>query len=177
MKLFLLTGLLAGCLAAPQYGPGAHSGGGSSNQNQRAPVSAPVCRTEYTTIWDTEYVETETQECNTIYVNECNTLTREQCRNVPRKECRNVPKKECRTEYRDVCEDRFRTVNEPYTETECMTRYKEDCEYQWEGQGQAKVWVPIAGTCKTNPYESCNDVNKQRERQVADRVCNKVIDF
>jgi len=73
-----------------------------------------------------------------------------------------------------VCEDSVRTVSEPYTETDCKTEYKEDCEYQWEGQGQAKVWVPIAGTCQKNPYETCNDVTKQRQVQVPHQVCNDV---
>merc|ERR1711962_1269907 len=60
---------------------------------------------------------------------------------------------------------KFRTEYEDYTETECTTEHKEDCEYHWEGQGEAKVWVPIPGTCKSNPYNTCVDVKKQRERQ------------
>merc|ERR1711982_251257 len=58
--------------------------------------------------------------------------------------------------------------------TECVTEYKEDCEHQWEGHGHDKVWAPIAGTCKTNPYETCKDVAKTKEKQVAYPVCNDV---
>merc|ERR1712008_422702 len=32
-----------------------------------------------------------------------------------------------------------RTVYEPYTETECVTLYKENCEYHWVVQGNTKV--------------------------------------
>merc|ERR1712183_957658 len=46
--------------------------------------------------------------------------------------------------------------------------------YQWEGHGNNKVWAPIAGTCKTNPYETCKDVTKTKERQVAYPVCNDI---
>merc|ERR1712107_141108 len=103
-----------------------------SESAPEGPCSEPSvsCRTEYTTLWDTEYIETETEECNTVY--------------------------------------------ETYTETKCRTEYKDDCEYQWEGEGNAKVWVPIPGTCKSNPYDTCEDVPRQKERQVPYPVCNKV---
>merc|ERR1712033_80975 len=113
-------------LAAPQY-----AGVVPSHPVKTAPLTGSVqCRTEYATLWDTEYKETETEVCTTEY--------------------------------------------EPYTETECVTEYKEDCEYQWEGHGHDKVWAPIAGTCKTNPYETCKDVAKTKEKQVAYPVCNDV---
>merc|ERR1719242_309433 len=66
------------------------------------------------------------------------------------------------------------TEYEPYTETECSTEYKEDCQYQWEGHGNNKVWAPIPGTCKQNPYDSCKDVSKTKEKQVAYPVCRDV---
>merc|ERR1711915_44204 len=94
-------------------------------QPVRAPakqVSSSVqCRTEYATIWDTTYQETETQECVTKYDNVCKTTFERQCQPTTRQECN--------------------TVYEPYTETECSTQYKEDCEYQWEGHGNNKVWA------------------------------------
>merc|ERR1711892_1074669 len=104
----VLCSLTAG---APQYG-----GVQPSNPGKTAPLTGSVqCRTEYTTLWDTEYKETE-----------------------------------------------------------CSTQYKEDCEYQWEGYGNDKVWAPIAGTCKKNPYDECKDVTKTKEKQVAYPVCNDV---
>merc|ERR1712151_1316799 len=81
---------------------------------------------------------------------------------------------QCSTVYKNVCVEQYKTEYEPYTETECGTEYKEDCEYQWEGHGHDKVWAPIAGTCKKNPYETCVDVAKTKEKQVAYPVCNDV---
>merc|ERR1739846_284025 len=106
--------ILSLTVGAPQYG-----GVQPSPPVKTAPLTGSIqCRTEYTTLWDTEYKETETEVCT--------------------------------------------------------TEYKEDCEYQWEGHGHDKVWAPIAGTCKTNPYETCKDVAKTKERQVAYPVCNDV---
>merc|ERR1739848_56199 len=133
-------------VAAPQYG-----GVQPSPPVKTAPLTGPIqCRTEYTTLWDTEYKETETEVCTTEYEKQCNTV------------------------YKNVCVEQYKTEYEPYTETECVTEYKEDCEYQWEGHGHDKVWAPIAGTCKTNPYETCKDVAKTKEKQVAYPVCNDV---
>merc|ERR1712077_141610 len=133
-------------LAAPQY-----AGVVPSHPVKTAPLTGSVqCRTEYATLWDTEYKETETEGCTTEY------------------------EKECRTVYKNVCVEQYKTEYEPYTETECVTEYKEDCEYQWEGHGHDKVWAPIAGTCKKNPYETCVDVAKTKEKQVAYPVCNDV---
>merc|ERR1712045_997794 len=133
-------------LAAPQY-----AGVVPSHPVKTAPLTGSVqCRTEYTTLWDTEYKETETEVCTTEYEKECNTV------------------------YKNVCVEQYKTEYEPYTETECVTEYKEDCEFQWEGHGHDKVWAPIAGTCKKNPYETCKDVAKTKERQVAYPVCNDV---
>ena len=82
--------------------------------------------------------------------------------------------KQCATVYKSVCEDQARTVYEPYTETECSTEYKEDCEYQWEGTGYNKVWAPIPGTCRNNPYDKCGDVQKQKVKQVPYQDCQNV---
>merc|ERR1711922_119906 len=138
--------ILSLSVGAPQYG-----GVQPSPPVKTAPLTGSVqCRTEYTTLWDTEYKETETEVCTTEYEKQCNTV------------------------YKNVCVEQYKTEYEPYTETECVTEYKEDCEYQWEGHGHDKVWAPIAGTCKTNPYETCKDVAKTKERQVAYPVCNDV---
>merc|ERR1712020_676388 len=133
-------------LAAPQY-----AGVVPSHPVKTAPLTGSIqCRTEYATLWDTEYKETETEVCTTEY------------------------EKVCSTVYKNVCVEQYKTEYEHYTETECVTEYKEDCEYQWEGHGHDKVWAPIAGTCKKNPYETCVDVAKTKEKQVAYPVCNDV---
>ena len=56
MKVLLVLPLLGSCLSAPQYGGGASQ-----------------CRTEYGEVWDTEYVETETQECQAVQEKQCST--------------------------------------------------------------------------------------------------------
>merc|ERR1712088_454384 len=154
--------ILSLSVGAPQYG-----GVQPSPPVKTAPLTGSVqCRTEYTTLWDTEYKETETEVCTTE--------TQRLCQPTTRQECNTVYEKQCNTVYKNVCVEQYKTEYEPYTETECVTEYKEDCEYQWEGHGHDKVWAPIAGTCKTNPYETCKDVAKTKERQVAYPVCNGV---
>merc|ERR1711875_103828 len=144
LQSLVYTTIISLSLGAPQYG-----GVQPSPPVKTAPLTGSVkCRTEYATLWDTEYKETETEVCTTEY------------------------EKQCSTVYKNVCVEQYKTEYEPYTETECVTEYKEDCEYQWEGHGHDKVWAPIAGTCKTNPYETCKDVAKTKEKQVAYPVCN-----
>ena len=63
---------------------------------------------------------------------------------------------------------------EYYTETECNTDYKQDCEYRWEGSGNNKVWAPIPGSCNNNAYDKCGDVQKQKLKQVPYQDCQKV---
>merc|ERR1712168_516380 len=150
--------ILSLSVGAPQYG-----GVQPSLPVKTAPLTGSVqCRTEYTTLWDTEYEKV------------CRTETQRLCQPTTRQECNTVYEKQCNTVYKNVCVEQYKTEYEPYTETECVTEYKEDCEYQWEGHGHDKVWAPIAGTCKTNPYETCKDVAKTKERQVAYPVCNDV---
>jgi len=157
-------------LAAPQY-----AGVVPSHPVKTAPLTGSVqCRTEYATLWDTEYKETETEVCTTEYEKVCRTETQRLCQPTTRQECNTVYEKQCSTVYKNVCVEQYKTEYEPYTETECVTEYKEDCEYQWEGHGHDKVWAPIAGTCKKNPYETCVDVAKTKEKQVAYPVCNDV---
>ena len=73
--------------------------------------------------------------------------------------------KKCTTVYKNVCVDQYKTEYEPYTETECSTQYKEDCEYHWQGEGNNKVWVPIPGTCKNKPRDKCKNVTRRRPKQ------------
>merc|ERR1711915_666780 len=145
MKAILVFSLVTVAMSAPQYG-------GGSSQPVKAPVqSASVqCTTEYVEVWDTNYVETESQQCQTVYKSVCN------------------------TEYQEVCNQKYRDETEYYTETECNTDYKQDCEYQWEGTGNNKVWAPIQGTCKNNAYDKCEDVQKEKLKQVPYNDCNNV---
>merc|ERR1712080_453577 len=160
----VVAACLYSVLVAPQYGPGV-----SVSQPQRNPSGgSPIkCRTEQTTVWDTTYVETKENVCNTVYVNQCEILYERQCRPTSREVCQTTSKQQCTTNYKEECHEEFRTEYEPYTETECSTTYKEDCQFHWEGTGNDKKWVPDRSTCKNNPYEHCEDVQKQHERQVS----------
>merc|ERR1719500_696270 len=89
------------------------------------------CRTEYTTLWDTEYQDIETHECVTKWVPVCET----------------------------------------YTETECSTENREECEYTWEGEGENVEWVAIPGTCELQPHDECVDVTKQKCTEEAKEMC------
>jgi len=133
-----------------------------------------VCATHYTTIWDTEYKVQTVEECKTHYEKQCKLENQRLCEETTREECKVVKDKVCETIYQKVCVDEYKTVLEPYTETECVTLYKEDCEYQWVGHGNNKVWAPIQSTCKKNPYEECKDVQKTHEKLVAHPVCKDV---
>merc|ERR1712115_333777 len=160
MKSFLVVPLLASvCLGAP-YGAPAPPPTTVQPQPAKIIEQKPelVCATHYTTVWDTEYKVEVVQECKTHYGEECKT----------------VKDQVCETVYQKVCVDEYKTVYEPYTETECVTLYKEDCEYQWVVQGNNKVWAPIQSTCKKNPYDECKDVEKTHEKLVAYPVCKDV---
>merc|ERR1712121_4905 len=170
LQFLVYTTIISLSVGAPQYG-----GVQPSLPVKTAPLTGSVqCRTEYATLWDTEYRETETEVCTTEYEKVCRTETQRLCQPTTRQECNTVYEKQCSTVYKNVCVEQYKTEYEPYTETECVTEYKEDCEYQWEGHGHDKVWAPIAGTCKRNPYKTCVDVAKTKEKQVAYPVCNDV---
>jgi hypothetical protein len=154
-----LAPLLLSCLVA----------GAPQHQSQSV-----ACRTEYSQVWDTQYQEKETQECVTNYEKVCQTVTERLCQPTTRQECHTRYEASCSTVYKSVCVQQYKTEYEPYTETDCTTQYKEDCEYQWEGNGNNKVWAKIPGTCKQNPYDKCQDVTKTKEKQVAYPVCNDV---
>jgi len=77
------------------------------------------------------------------------------------------------TIYKNVCVQKYRTEYEPYTETECTTEYKQDCQYEWQGEGNDKVWAAIDGTCQNVPYDECKDVEKTHARQVAYEACHE----
>merc|ERR1712130_857280 len=160
LSTFVIVGLATG------YPQG--YGGVQPAPSRQVSSSSIQCRTEYATIYDTTYQETKTQECVTKYDNVCKTTFERQCQPTTRQECNTVYEKQCKTIYKNVCVDKYRT------ETECSTQYKEDCEYQWEGHGNNKVWAPIPGTCKNNPYDECKDVTKTKAKQVAYPVCNDV---
>ena len=76
----------------PQYSSGGVSSQAAAPSNPTTQVS---CWTEQATVWDTQYVETESQECQTVQMMQCNTLYQEQCVPTMKQECRMVPDQEC----------------------------------------------------------------------------------
>jgi len=162
-------------VAAGTTHPAGHYGASTVVQPARQ-VAAPTvqCRTEYVTLWDTEYQEKEEQVCNTVYEKQCHTRTQRLCQPTTRQECHQEYEQQCATVYNNVCVQKYRTEYEPYTESECTTEYKEDCQYEWKGAGNDKVWAPIDGTCQNVPYDECKEVAKTHAKQVAYQECQDV---
>merc|ERR550517_2050303 len=174
MILSLVSSVLFASLALGA--PGASNYGGAAVVGPAKQIASPSiqCRTEYVTLWDTEYQEKEEQICETVYEKQCSTRTQRLCQPTTRQECHTEYEQQCSTIYKNVCVQKFRTEYEPYTESECTTEYKQDCQYEWRGQGNDKVWAPIEGTCQNVPYDECKEVAKTHAKQVAYQECNDV---
>merc|ERR1712010_78496 len=172
MRLSLVSSVLVASMV--QAAPGASSYGGPAKQIASPP--SIQCRTEYVTLWDTEYQEREEQVCVTEYEKQCSTRTQRLCQPTTRQECHTEYEQQCSTIYKNVCVQKFRTEYEPYTESECTTEYKQDCQFEWRGYGNDKVRAPIEGTCQNVPYEECNDVPEQKCVSVPKQVCVTVPD-
>merc|ERR1711971_199370 len=132
------------------------------------------CRTEYITVWDTEYEERETEECVTKWVPECKTVTERKCETTTRNVCDKVYEKKWTTVWKNVCEEEYKTEYVTVTETKCSTKNSKDCEYTWEGKGDNMKWVIIPGSCNIQPHDKCKDVTKQVPLQVPHEVCREV---
>jgi len=170
MRLSLVSSVLVASMV--QAAPGASSYGGPAKQIASPP--SIQCRTEYVTLWDTEYQEREEQVCKTVYEKQCSTRTQRLCQPTTRQECTTEYANECSTIYKNVCVQKYRTEYEPYTESECTTEYKQDCQFEWRGYGNDKVWAPIEGTCQNVPYDECKEVAKTHAKQVAYQECKDV---
>merc|ERR1711862_842522 len=128
----LFASLALGAPGASNYGAAAVVG----PAKQIASSPSIQCRTEYVTLWDTEYQEKEEQVCVTKYEKECTQRVQRLCQPTTRQECHTEYEKQCNTIYKNVCVQKFRTEYEPYTESECTTEYKQDCQYEWKGSRQ-----------------------------------------
>jgi len=133
-----------------------------------------LCNLEYSTTWYTDYKEIETEECHTEYDKICTKEVNVVCVDSSVTKCDLVTNTVCHTEYSQQCKDHVKLELEPYIETVCETKYQEECEHRWEGEGNEKIWVPILGTCRQEPYEECADLAKTKERQVTYPVCEDV---
>merc|ERR1712141_531353 len=119
MRLSLVSSVLVASMV--QAAPGASSYGGPAKQIASPP--SIQCRTEYVTLWDTEYQEREEQVCKTVYEKQCSTEYKQDCQfewrgygndkvwapiegtcqNVPYDECKDVPEQKCVSVPRQVC--------------------------------------------------------------------------
>merc|ERR1712013_520671 len=83
LQFLVYTTIISLSVGAPQYG-----GVQPSPPVKTAPLTGSVkCRTEYATLWDTEYKETETEVCTTEYEKVCRTETQRLCQPTTRQEC------------------------------------------------------------------------------------------
>merc|ERR1719365_122513 len=171
MILSLVSSVLFASMALGA--PGASNYGGATVVGPAKQIASAgiQCRTEYVTLWDTEYQEKEEQICETVYEKQCTQRVQRLCQPTTRQECHTEYEKQCNTIYKNVCVQKYRTEYEPYTESECTTEYKQDCQFEWRGQGNDKVWAPIEGTCQNVPYDECKEVAKTHAKQVAYQVC------
>merc|ERR1712184_151132 len=167
--------LVATASCAPQYGPPPPLPSPTAAPEKLiAPVTPAIaCTVTYVTVWDTEYHDNEKEVCVTEYEKVCNTELQRLCQPTTRQECSTHYEQQCSTIYKNVCVQKYRTEYEPYTETECTTEYKQDCQYEWQGEGNDKVWAAIDGTCQNVPYDECKDVEKTHARQVAYEACHE----
>merc|ERR1712184_26553 len=167
--------LVATASCAPQYGPPPPLPSPTPTPEKLiAPVTPAIaCTVTYVTVWDTEYHDNEKEVCVTEYEKVCSTELQRLCQPTTRQECSTSYEQQCSTVYKNVCVQKYNTVYEPYTETECSTEYKQDCQYEWQGEGNDKIWAPIDGTCQSVPYDECKDVQKTHARQVAYEACHE----
>merc|ERR1711881_566002 len=174
MILSLVSSVLFASMALGA--PGASNYGGATVVGPAKQIASPSiqCRTEYVTLWDTEYQEKEEQICETVYEKQCTQRIQRLCQPTTRQECHTEYEQQCNTIYKNVCVQKYRTEYEPYTESECTTEYKQDCQFEWRGHGNDKVWAPIEGTCQYVPYDECKEVAKTHAKQVAYQECNDV---
>merc|ERR1711868_125567 len=160
-------------LASMAFGaPGANYGA-AAHVSPAKQISSPSiqCRTEYVTLWDTEYQEREEQVCETVYEKQCETRTQRLCQPTTRQECTTNYVKECSTVYKNVCVQKFRTEYEPYTESECTTEYKQDCQYEWRGVEKTHAKQVAYQECNDVPEQKCVSVPKQTCVTVPDQIC------
>merc|ERR1719215_155069 len=86
LSSLLGVSILISVSSVPQYG-----GGSQSQVSAPAPVSTPSCWTEQSMVWETQYVDTVTQECRPVTKQECSPVTKQ----TPQRVSKSVPKQVC----------------------------------------------------------------------------------
>merc|ERR1711868_140075 len=80
MTVLVMAFVLETTLAGPQYGGGQQA---QVSVPAPAPVASPSCWTEQETVWDTQYVDQVTMQCNEVV------------KQVPQRVSKSVPKQVC----------------------------------------------------------------------------------
>merc|ERR1711868_120787 len=80
MTVLVMAFVLETTLAGPQYGGGQQA---QVSVPAPAPVASPSCWTEQETVWDTQYVDQVTLQCNEVV------------KQVPQRVSKSVPKQVC----------------------------------------------------------------------------------
>merc|ERR1712168_169233 len=80
MTVLVMALVLETTLAGPQYGGGQQA---QVSVPAPAPVASPSCWTEQETVWDTQYVDQVTMQCNEVV------------KQVPQRVSKSVPKQVC----------------------------------------------------------------------------------
>merc|ERR1712014_54194 len=188
MILPVVSSLLLASLA---FGaPGANYGA-AAHVSPAKQISSPSiqCRTEYVTLWDTEYQEREEQVCETVYEKQCETRTQRLCKPTTRQECTTNYDKEwapiegtCQNVPYDECRDVEKTHAKQVAYQECNDVPEQKCV---SVPKQTCVTVPDQ-ICKTEPLTECQDVPRQQchsehkrfpvriSRQAPKKVCDEV---
>jgi hypothetical protein len=135
-----------------------HQYGGGKSQPAKAHVltsSSPiVCKTEFVVLWDTKYVETETNNCQIVQVIQCNTEYKKMCEPKEEQECKMEYQRECNTERQQLCMQKYRDEWEFYTETECKDYPQNTCK---KVKKERLKQIPYKD-CVTVPKHVCEEV-------------------
>merc|ERR1712038_397667 len=159
----MLSLLVSSVLVASmvQAAPGASSYGGPAKQIASPP--SIQCRTEYVTLWDTEYQEREEQVCKTVYEKQCSTRTQRLCQPTTRPECTTEYEQDCQFEWRGYGNDK---VWAPIEGT-CQYVPYDECKEVAKTHAKQVAYQE----CKDVPEQKCVSVPRQVCVTVPDQVC------
>merc|ERR1712226_1599502 len=147
----LFASVALGAPGASNYGAAAVVG----PAKQIASSPSIQCRTEYVTLWDTEYQEKEEQVCVTKYEKECTQRVQRLCQPTSRQECHTEYKQDCQFEWRGHGNDK---VWAPIEGT-CQNVPYDECKDVQKTHA------------KQVAYQECNDVPEQKCVTIPDEIC------